>query len=337
MDGSEDDDNRRRHEPERPAKAHPAFRRASTVGTRSGGGSGKRSNTARTTSVRAPPPFRRNKLLKTGPGAVVGAPKKSTLQNVASPASSDSPVQIAHGADSDMPSVVEVGGEGNPATVIDVDGPGRAAPGPSDGVISRLKALIDSDPTNFPYATTTDEAIMMRLRRLTHRDPSGFPHYIPGPAGSSYTPATSTQEVIAAAATRSEEPGKVRLDICNCAPWHVMLESNNIKPYGDEMMDSNIMVVKNRAIKGDMRKSKLFVRVKSYEVIGKYPSVRLEDPTGTIAATLLLGSNRTDPAVIDVGAVIVLQEVFGVCYHDTARNEGFNINFDSKVDSRDLN
>jgi len=157
-----------------------------------------------------------------------------------------------------------------------------------------------------------------RLKR-TYKKYGDFPHFVPGPAGSTFG-LTSTAETNESTAAAMNVRGKNYTNT-----WHIFLHTFKIRPYGKNVMKTSITKMKNNALRDDQQEVNMAAWVVSKKEIGIYPSLVLEDATGTINATIIVEIQDEPAKSIHPGCVLMLQGVFAVHY-STGRNEGFHIN-----------
>jgi len=120
---------------------------------------------------------------------------------------------------------------------------------------------------------------------------SGFPYHIPDPAGSEFNTVTYS---------------------FNYDNWHLFLHARELKPYGPNTLDYSVSQVKTKALQRDFTKFRIAVRVMAIRSTYLAMQLVLEDPTGSINATvpneLLL-----DPTLpIRKGSFLVLKDVLPI-------------------------
>jgi len=117
------------------------------------------------------------------------------------------------------------------------------------------------------------------------------------------------------------------LETMDCTAWNYILFSLQIEPYGENKFEAGIITVINKAKAKNFEKLDIAVLVKAMDRNRTHLNVILVDPTGTIEATIIITENiEADAEGIEVGAVLVLHQVFAVKY-EKSTDPDFHVDF----------
>jgi len=102
------------------------------------------------------------------------------------------------------------------------------------------------------------------------------------------------------------------LETMDCTAWNYILFSLRIELYGTKKFNAGIITVINKAKAKNFEKLDIAVLVKTMDRTSTNPNVILVDPTGVIEATITTENIEAHAEGIEVGAVLVLHQVFAV-------------------------